>query len=207
MRLIPTALQSQLDSGAIGKTDMILFDFPAPTGLRGFFSGVGEVVFSGVTYKGAGSLFAIGAVGGSLDGAAAGLTVTLNADARASLEPTDLAAIETIQYRGRPVTIYRRYHHPESYAEIAVERLWRGYIDTIDHHIDGGACYLAARCESRALDLARSGYRMRTDADQRLVDPADTFFKDVGIVAKKEIQWANFTPEVPQKRKKLFGLF
>ena len=209
MRLISTALQAQLDAGAIGKLDMILFDFPSPTGLKGFFTGVGVLQWSGIEFVGAGTLFQVSDIGASLDGAAVGLTIRLNGDARAGLDATELAMIETIQYRGRPVTIYRRYHHPETYVEIAVERVWRGYLDTIDHHVtEGGECHLAARCDSRALDLGRSGYRMRTDADQRLIDAADDFFRDVATVSEKEIQWANFTPTVPQKKKKKFlGIF
>jgi hypothetical protein len=208
MRLIPAGLQAQLDAGRIARVEMILFDFPAPTGLVGFFSGIGSIVWSGITFVGAGTLFEINTVGASADGTAIGLNVRLNGDARAGLDATTLALIETIQYRGRPVTLYRRYSHPETYAEIAVERLYRGYIDRIDHNLtEGGDVYLEAAIESRALDLGRSGYRMRTDADQRAIDPTDDFFKDVAIVSKKEIQWANYSPEVPQKRKKLFGLF
>jgi hypothetical protein len=202
-RSISGALQAQLDKGMIARTEMILFDFPNPTGQVGFFSGVGEFVWSGITFVGAGTLFDVSVVGASSSGAAVGLAIRLNGDAREGLTPTVLASIETIQYRGRPVSIYRRYMDPVTYAEIATEALYRGYIDTIDHNLtENGEVYLEASVESRALDLGRSGYRMRTDADQRLIDPSDGLFKDVGTVQKKEISWGSFTPYIPAPVKK-----
>jgi hypothetical protein len=208
-RLISTALQDQLASGVIARTEMVLFDLPPPYGLVGFFSGIGTIVYSGVTFHGAGTLFDIDKIGGALDGTAVGLSVRLNGDARTDLDATALAQIESIPYQGRPFWLYRRYMHPETYAEIATELFFRGYIDVIDHNItEGGEVYLEAKVESRSLDLGRSGYRMRTDADQRQIDANDGFFRNIGTVSKREIKWANQAPWVPPpKKKKLFGIF
>ncbi len=208
-RLISTALQEQLSRGIIARTEMVLFDLPAPFGMVGFFSGIGTIVFGDVTFHGAGTLFDIQRIGGSLDGAAVGLSVRLNGDAREGLDATALASIETVPYQGRSFWLYRRYMQPETYAEIATELFFRGYIDTIDHNIsEGGEAYLEAKIESRSLDLGRSGYRMRTDTDQRLLDANDGFFRNIGTVSKREIKWANQAPWVPPaKKKKLFGIF
>ena len=208
-RIISSALQSQLSLGLIARTEMVLFDLPAPFGKVGFFSGIGTIVFAGVTFHGAGTLFEIDRLGGALDGTAIGLSVRLNGDARTDLDATALAQIETVPYQGRPFWLYRRYMQPETYAEIANELFFRGYIDVIEHHItEGGEVFLEAKIESRSLDLGRSGYRMRTDSDQRLLDPTDGFFRSIGTVSKREIKWANQAPYVPPaKKKKLFGLF
>jgi hypothetical protein len=205
-RSIPVSLQQQLNKGLIARTEMILFDFPG--GQYGFFSGVGTFEWSGITFIGSGTLFEIDSIGAAMDGTAVGLKIKLNGDSREGLTPTVLASIETIQYRGRPVSVYRRYMDPITYAEITTEICFRGYLDTIDHNeTEDGEVYLEASVESRSLDLGRSGYRMRTDSDQRTIDPLDGFFKDIGTVQKKEISWGQYAPYVPTKKKKFLGLF
>lgn len=206
-KVIDATTLALLRAGRIARTEMLLFDFPAPTGPKGFFTGQGELVWSGITFQGAGTLFSLSSVGGVTDGSAVGLSIRLNGDARAGLDASVLATIETIQYRNAPAFVYRAYLHPDSYALISVETVFRGYIDTIDHNVsEGGDAYLEAACESRALDLGRSGYRMRTDTDQRLIDPADGSLRNVQVSATQTLKWAKLAPE-PKKKNKFLGIF
>jgi hypothetical protein len=203
-RLINAATLAQLQAGQIARTEMVLFDFPG--GLVGFFSGLGEFQWSGVTFTGAGTLFEIAPIGSSMDGSAVPLTIRLNGAARFGLTPTVLAGIETVQYRGRPVTIYRRYFHPVTYAELSTEVIYRGKIDTMVHKIsEGGEAVLECRTESVLIDLARSGYRMRSDVDQRLIDASDGSMRFTATVTDFKIDWGS-APE-RRKRKKFLGLF
>jgi hypothetical protein len=197
-RLISIATQAQLATGRVARCEMVLFDFP--TSAVGFFSGLGEFQWGGVTFVGAGTLFEIDTIGSSLNGEAVPLTIKLNGDARAGLTPTVLAQIETVQYRGRPVTIYRRYMHPETYAEISTELAYRGKVDTMVHKIrEGGEAVLECRTESALIDLARSGYRMRSDADQRLINPTDGSLRFVASVVEHKFDWGS-APERKKKR-------
>jgi hypothetical protein len=206
---IGPAHQAYLDAGRASKTDMILFDFPAPTGLVGFFSGIGVFTWNSYTFHGAGNLFEVTDVGATLNGTAQGLKIRLNGDARAGLDASVLAQIDAVPYAGRPVSLYRRHMEPDTGVEMATMLYWRGYINTITHNItEGGEAYLEAELESRALDLARSGYRMRTDADQRLIDGNDGFFRNIGTVSTREIKWGNVPPYTPPaKKKKFLGIF
>ncbi len=205
-RSINSATQTQINTGRIARTEMVLFDFPSPTGQKGFFSGQGELQWSGITFYGAGTLFEISTIGGAADGSAVPLAIKLNGDVRSGLTATVLAQIESVQYRNAPVTIYRRYMHPETYAELSTEAVYRGRIDTIKHKIsEGGECSLEVAVESRMIDFSRSGHRMRTDADQRLIDANDGSLSHVQTTAEQKIEWGKIPTK--QKRKKLFGIF
>lgn len=206
-RVIDADTLAQLRAGRVARTELILFDFPAPTGQVGFFSGVGTFTWEGITFQGAGTLFELSAVGGSSEGAAVPLTIRLNGDARSGLDASVLAQIETVQYRGRPCFVWRAYLHPDSYALISVESVFRGKIDTISHTItEGGDAFLECSVESNAIDLGRSGYRVRTDIDQRLIDPSDGSLAHVQTTATQKIDWSKLAP-VQQKKSKFLGVF
>jgi len=48
--------------------------------------------------------------------------------------------------------------------------------------------------ETAARGLGRRGARMRSDADQRLLDPADGFFKHISYAAEKNLYWGGKRP-------------
>jgi hypothetical protein len=181
------------------RSDLVLFDFPS--GRYGFFSGTGTFEYGGDTYQGAGSLFEIGAITGVTDGSAVPFSIRLNANAELGLTPTILSQIEAQAYRGRPVTISRAYFDPDTVELIRVRPVRRGYVDVIIHAEQaGGEAYIEAVCETRSLDLARSGYRMRTDADQRRVDALDGFLKHVQTAAVSDVYWGRLPPKPPVQK-------
>lgn len=206
-KVIDAGTLAQLQAGRIARVDMLLFDFPSPTGQKAYFSGQGSFVWSGITFEGAGNLFHLSAIGGVSDGTAVGLAIRLNGDARAGLPASTLATIEGVQYRGAPALVYRGYLHPDTYALLSVEAVFRGRIDTIEHRVtEGGEVYMEAAVESMAIDLGRSGYRMRSDVDQRLIDPSDGSLRHVQGVATQQIKWAKLAADTKPK-KKFLGVF
>jgi hypothetical protein len=202
VRVISTALKTRLDAGRIIKSDLVLFDFPS--GLWGFFYGSGTFTYNSVTYIGAGAMFEIDAIGGVSDGSAVQLDIKLNANAAKGLTMTVLATIEQEIYAGRPVTISRGYFDADTYELISVEVIYRGYIDTIEHvESDGegqlgaqnpGEGYIVAHVESRSLDLGRSGWRRRSDSDQRSLAANDGSLRYLQASATAEIFWGRKTP-------------
>lgn len=206
-KVVDAGTLAQLRAGQIARVEMILFDFPAPTGQKAFFSGQGEFVWSGITFKGAGNLFQLSTVGGVSDGTAVGLAIKVNGDARVGLDASAFATIETIQYRNAPVMVWRAYLHPTTYDLLSVEPVFRGRLDTIEHNVtEGGDVYMQAAVESGSIDLGRSGYRMRTDADQRLIDPTDGSLRHVQATVTQEVKWGKI-PKVEKQKKKKFGIF
>jgi hypothetical protein len=208
-RIIDSATLAQLQAGRVAIIDILLFDFPAPTGVKAFFSGHGEFTYNSVTYQGAGSIIAISPAAASADGTAQGLKLTVNAAARDGLDTSILSTIETVNYAGRPVIYSVGYLHPDTYALLSVETAWRGFVDYGEHSItEGGDAAFTFHCESRSLDLGRSGYRMRTDADQRMIDPNDGSLKAVSTTGQKQLAFGRVTPETfGFGRKKKKGLF
>ncbi len=206
-KVVDIATLAQLKAGRIARIEMMLFDFPSPTGQRAYFSGQGEFTWSGVTFQGAGNIFELSAIGGVSDGTAVGLGIKLNGDARAGLDASALATIESIQYRGAAVLVWRGYLHPDSYALLSVEPIFRGRLDTVEHSItEAGEIFMVANVESGSIDLGRSGYRMRSDIDQRLIDPNDGSLRYVQSVATVDLKWAKLSP-VKKPKKKFLGLF
>jgi hypothetical protein len=82
------------------------------------------------------------------------------------------------------------YFDPVAGIIVAVFQWWRGYVDTIEHTQTVGCEYtLIAHLEPMSLDHSRVGYRMRSDADQRLIDPNDRFFEHAGTTAVMKLQY------------------
>ena len=184
MRSYDSDTLALLASGRAATRDMILFDFAS--GLFGFWTGIGVLPYSTVDYVGAGKLIQIDGL--SFEGglAPSNVTVSLSAIPEQGLTVDVLSTIESEQYHQRPVTISRAYIHPDTRAVLSVERMYRGYLDQIVHDLQaGGGAALTATLESRSRDHTRVGHRVRSDADQRLVDSGDGFFLYAGVADAK----------------------
>lgn len=200
-----------MSAGMIAKADLVRISLPSPIGDVGFFSGTGEFTWGSVTFKGTGDLVDIDVVGGNVSGIASGLVIRLNTMAREGLGESVLTGVESVQYRGAIVTIYRRYMDPVTYEVSSTETLWNGRIDRIEYETqEGGNVLMLAYCEGLSIDLSRSGYRMRSDADHRASFPTDGFLKHTATVETKEIQVGRipkWTPPAKKKKGFLGGLF
>lgn len=190
---------------------MILFDFPS--GLWGFWSGAGSLVFEGVTYVGAGSLLDLSDIRQSTELAAIKISLTLRAIPNTDLTPDILATIEQEQYHQRPVRLMTAFFDPDTEALLSVEVMVRGIVDRIVHN-DGDGATLECQIETRTRDITKSGYRVRSDADQKMLDPTDDGLRHVATVHTETIyfgrldgvgQW--WKDEIARKKSKkgLFG--
>jgi hypothetical protein len=73
----------------------------------------------------------------------------------------------------------------------------RGRIDTIDSdEVVGAAAAITAAVESAARGLGRSGGRMRSDSDQRLISATDGYFKNTAYAGMKMLYWGGKRPAV-----------
>lgn len=187
MRAYDSDTLTMLQSGRCAERDMVLFDFAS--GLYGFWTGAGTLEYSGVTYVGAGKLISADEGSYEMGLAPSSLSLSLSSIPDSDLTPDVLATIEAEDYHQRPVTIMRAYIHPDTRALLSVERLWRGYLDQITHDLQaGGGATLTATLESRFRDHTRVGHRIRSDADQRLIDPDDGFYLHAAA-ADAKIVW------------------
>lgn len=179
----PPALEAMIDEGRFAVRGLAKFEFG--TGTYGVWNGTGDLIHEGVTYR-QNSLITIEDIGLSMGTAAVPLIIELPESADFGLTPDRLAEIEEEDYKGGPVTIYDAYFNPDTRVLVHVEPLYAGYIDTIDHVVEGGQMKLVGRVETLALDNHRDGYRSASHADQQLVSAGDMFFEHASRV-KTEI--------------------
>jgi hypothetical protein len=167
---------------------LLLFDLAGT--LRGFWDGVGPLTVEGVTYVGAGSLIKIEPLNAVIDISASPLRVTLRAIPDSHLTPDVLATIDDEPYKNAPAFVSQAFFDRTTGALVTVQRLWQGYVDTVNHdETIGGEYALVGVLEPRSLDHSRRGYRMRTDEDQRRLDPNDRFFEHAATTPTEQLPY------------------
>ena len=188
MRDIDSATLAQIAKGAYANSWLLLFDLPE--GLFGFWGGYGTLTVNSIPYVGAGSLIEISQLALGTDLSASPLAVRLRAVPETELSPDVLATIDTYAYKNRPAHLSLVYFDRLTGAVVTVIQWWQGYIDLIEHEQTvGGEYVLNAQLEPISLDHSRTGYRMRSDADQKLIDPADRFFEHAAITVTQNLPY------------------
>jgi len=185
MRTLTPQLLELLDKGTLKIAQLMRFDFA--TGTYGFWTGRADFDYNGLTYV-PGGIISVSAIQGQLSMAAQGLKIELPASPDDGLTPDVLATMEQEVWHQRPVTIYEAFFHPVTHMLLFVEPLYRGFIDTLEY-INGQDAKMIISCESRALDNAREGYRMRSLNDQHLIDGQDNFYSFAESAGKVTIPW------------------
>jgi len=185
MRTLSPDVLTLLDKGTIKVAELMRFDLGS--GSYGFWTGNADFEHNGLTYV-PGGIISVSAIPGQWGMAAQGLTIELAARPDDGLTPAVLATMDKEVWHQRTVTISEAFFHPETYALLLVEPLYRGFLDTLEY-IDGQETKLVAKCESRALDNARENYRMRSLADQHLIDSSDHFYSHAESAGKVNIPW------------------
>lgn len=188
MHEVGSAGLAALDAGSYIENWFILFDFPS--GLHGFHLGAGPIELNGVTYNGAKSLFTIEQVDATADLSASPITVTLRSVPNTALTPDVLATIHDEDYKNRPVTLTRVLFSRATGEIVHAFRWWGGFVDTVEEvETVGGDAAIVGTFEPRSLDHSRRGYRVRGDADQKLIDPADRFFEHAATAPTEKLPY------------------
>lgn len=170
----PSRLTQLLAEGRIAIRSGLKFEFA--TGTYAFCSGKSSIVADGVTFI-ANNLIEIEEPTVLMGTAAVPLKMKLPTHEDFGITPDVLATVETLGYKGKPVTFYDFYFDPDDRSLLYTEKRFVGYIDTIDHVSDGTEFYLQGNAETIALDNFRNGYRSASHEDQQLVLAGDGFFR------------------------------
>lgn len=185
---IPPDVLAKIAAGAYSNALALLFDLPE--GLFGFWNGYGTLTINSVPYVGAGSLIEVSQFSLGTDLSASPITVRLRAVPEGGLTPDVLATIDTYAYKNRPAHLNLVYFDPITGTVVTALQWWQGYIDLIDHDQEvGGEYTLLAHLEPMSLDHSRTGYRMRSDTDQKLIDPADRFFEHAAVTGTQQVPY------------------
>lgn len=147
------------------------------------WGGTGTIELDGETYLGVDDR-AIGQIsGGSLGGSEQNISLSLS-----GVDPEHLELLEAAEVQAAPAKIYRLLFDGSGRNLLDARIFKRGRVDQVTpDEVVGGKAVVTVSIESAARGLGRSGQRMRSDADQRLIDPEDGFFKHVSYAAQKTI--------------------
>lgn len=147
------------------------------------FGGYGALEIEGEQYAGLGDRAMAQVTGGAVGGSEQNITLTLS-----GIDPEAMALFEADELKGASAVVYRMIFDGSGTEMLDVRPYKRGRIDDVPiDEVIGGPSTITAEVESAARGLGRNGGRMRSDADQRLIDPLDGFFKHTSYAGEKSI--------------------
>ncbi|MCX9146625.1 hypothetical protein [Erythrobacter sp. WG] len=154
------------------------------------WGGWAPITFDGRTFEPIGDRGLVQVAGGALGDAAQNITLTLS-----GIEPATLELLEAEDLSGAPAVLWRLIFDQTGNTLLGFNVWARGRLDTLSTEEEvGGTAAIVAQLETAAKGLGRSGGRMRSDADQRLINPSDGFFKNVSYAGEKTLYWGGRRP-------------
>jgi hypothetical protein len=147
------------------------------------FGGYGTIEIDGDTYVGIGDRTLAQTSSGAIGASEQNLSIGVS-----GIDPEALQLLEASEIQSAPAKTYRLVADGSGTKVLDCRIFKRGRVDQLSiQDVIGGTATVTAELESAARGLGRQGYRMRSDADQRLIDPLDGFFKHVSYAATKTI--------------------
>jgi hypothetical protein len=154
------------------------------------WGGYHELTFDGRTFEPIGDRGLVQVAGGALGDAAQNITLSLS-----GVDPETLALLDAAEVSGAPAVLWRLIFDQAGVTLLDFNVWARGRLDTLEREEEiGGTAAITAQLETAAKGLGRRGARMRSDADQRLVDAADGFFKNTAYAGEKTLYWGGRKP-------------
>lgn len=147
-------------------------------------TGTWDIVYSGVTYKGAYGLGSIAAIQDS-PGEIKGLQFDISGAAASAVS---LALDGSDDWQGAAVVI-RTAILDSSYAVVDAPIEWTGRGDVLSITEDGETCTISATAESTAVDLLHGSALTYTDGDQQALYSGDLAFAYVVDQADRPVIW------------------
>jgi hypothetical protein len=148
------------------------------------WTGLGNLVYGGNTYRGIGSLGKIGAVAESTELRADGTTVTLS-----GIDPGLLAESLTDIQIGAPAAIYFAAFDQTMAIVGTPYPLFVGTVDQPVVQIGLDEMAISLKLENKLANLQRANMRRYTAADQGLYFPNDTAFVFVELLNDQALKW------------------
>jgi hypothetical protein len=144
------------------------------------------------TFKGIGDRGLIQSSTGAIGGTAQNLTLALS-----GIEPEAIAVLNPDEVRGASVVVRRLIFDSAGKTLLGAYVYTRGRVDELrTSEVVGGAASIQLAIEGAARGLGRKGARLRSDADQRLVNPTDGFYRVVSAAPKKTLFWGGKKPSI-----------
>ena len=154
------------------------------------WSGIGELIWDGDTYTGAGGMLGMREVQETQT------LEAVNVDIQLSGIPSAYISIAlTENYQNRPVTIWLGAINSSGAVIADPYKIYRGRMDILE--IDEGAetATLTMHTENRLIDLQRTKERRYTPDDQKANFPNDTGLNYVSSLQDQAIVWGQASPK------------
>jgi len=181
-RTLTPAILAEISAAVIRPALLLALDTTG--GYVYFWTGLGNLVWDGDTYVGAGELAGISEIRESTDLEAAGLSFHLSG------VPSALVAVALGSIRQGLAAELRLAFLDASLAVIANPiLLWEGFTDVPEISEDGQTATISISSEHRLVDLERPRSRRYTDQDQKIDAPTDLGFEFVPGLQDKQILW------------------
>lgn len=182
MRSLAAPAVAALSAEQVPIVQLVLMKFPS--GAIALNTSTWDLVFDGVTYKGAFGLGSIGAIEDS-PGEIKGVELEMSGVSSAAVA---LALDGSDEVQGTPLTI-RTAILDGNYQIVDAPVEWAGALDTMTLSEDGERAAIRATAESSAVDLLRGSAMTFTHADQQALHPGDRAFEYVVSQADEPVVW------------------
>ncbi|AHE52642.1 hypothetical protein [Sphingomonas sanxanigenens] len=180
MKTIGVSAVAAMARGEAIVTAAVSFFSAEPTHV---FGGYGVFEMGDDVFHGLGDRALAEVTGGAIGGSEQNVTLTLS-----GVDPEVAALMDAEDVMGVGVVIYRMIFDGSGRNLLDVRPYKRGRVDEIVvEETIGGTSTITVQVESAARGLGRNNGRMRSDADQRLIDPNDGFFKHTAYAGEKQI--------------------
>lgn len=178
---IDAAQLAALDAGHFVGVAFVQMDFATPVRLSSLPY---DFPWNGYSWKGAGNLGSISAIGENVDLQAAGVSLTL-----AGLDPSFISTALAENYQGRPLQIWFCPLNTDTGQLIGAPiRIYAGRLDTME--IDAGeTAAITVHGEGRLIDFFRPRISRFTDAEQQARAPGDLGLQYVNTLQDATILW------------------
>lgn len=187
MKTLSPAALAALENGTAIVSGALAIECSPPVRVWG---GWHPLILGGQTFDPIGDRGIAQVMGGALGDAAQNITLTLS-----GLDPEVAALLDATGLGGAPAVLWRLIFSSDGNTALDADVWARGRLDTISREEEiGGTAKIVAELETAAKGLGRRGARMRSDADQRLIDPNDGFFRNVSYAAEKTLYWNGRRP-------------
>lgn len=154
------------------------------------WGGYGVFSIGGFDYQPLGDRGLAQQTSNAIGSVAQGMTLSLS-----GVEPAALALLDPAEVKGASVTIYRLIFASDGKTLLDAHIFDRGRGDALDtDETVGGTASINYAVESAARALGRSGARMRSDSDQRLINSNDGYFKNTAYAGEKMLYWGGKKP-------------
>lgn len=181
-RTIDSMLAAEFDKAELAPIFMLEMETDGGTVYA--WTGIGDLVYGGNTYKGTGILGGFERVEETLDNAAVGNTYILNG------VESDIAAAAISDIRqGLEATLYLAALDANGKIVGTPLLIDRGFTDVPELEDDSQTATIRITTESKAIDRQRPRVRRYTTEDQKIDNPNDRGFEYVEGLQDRKIKW------------------